>query len=49
MSIAETFNKHYSSLAENFVLKLPKQNNFGIQSMNNYYKKLLSKKLLQQF
>ena len=37
LSIAETY---YSSLPENFVLKLPKTpNNFGIQSVNNYYKK----------
>ena len=40
LSIAETFKKYYSSLAENLVLKLPKPpNNFGIQSVNNYYKK----------
>ena len=32
--------KYYYSLAENLVLKLPKPpNNFGIQSVNNYYKK----------
>ena len=36
LSIAETFKKCYSSLAENFVLKL--LNNFGMQSVNNYYK-----------
>ena len=40
LSIAETFKKRYSSLAENLVLKLQKHpNNFGIQSVNNYYKK----------
>ena len=32
--------KYYYSLGENLVLKLPKPpNNFGIQSVNNYYKK----------
>ena len=37
LSIAETFKKHYSSLAENLVLKLQKHpKNFGIQSVNNY-------------
>ena len=48
MSIAETFKKYYSSLAENLVLKLPKPlNNFGIQSVKNYYKKCnLNEKLL---
>ena len=40
LSIAETFKKYYSSLAENLVLKLPKPpTNFGIQSVKNYYKK----------
>ena len=40
LSIAETFKKYYPSLAENLMLKLPKPlNNFGIQSVNNYYKK----------
>ena len=40
LSIAETSKKNYSSLAENLMLKLPKPpNNFGIQSVNNYYKK----------
>ena len=39
LSVAETFKKYYSSSAENPVLKLPKPlNNFGMQSMNNYYK-----------
>ena len=48
MSIAETFKKYNSSLAENLVLKLPKPlNNFGIQSVKNYYKKCnLNEKLL---
>ena len=48
LSIAETLKKFYSSLAENFVLKLPKpSNNFGIQSVNSYYKKCnLKEKLL---
>ena len=48
MSIAETFKKYYSSLAENLVLKLPKPlNNFGIQSVKNYYKKCnLNERLL---
>ena len=37
LSIAETFKKYYSSLAENLVPKLPKPpNNFGIKSV---YKK----------
>ena len=37
LSIMETLKKYYSLLAENLVLKLPKpQNNFGIQSVNNY-------------
>ena len=40
LPIAETFEKYYSSLTENLVLKLPKPpNNSGIQSVNNYYKK----------
>ena len=39
LSVAETFKKYYSSSAENLALKLPKPlNNFGIQSVNNYYK-----------
>ena len=48
MSIAETFKKYYSSLAENLLLKLPKPlNNFGIQSVKNYYKKCnLNERLL---
>ena len=48
VSIAETFKKYYSSLAENLVLKLPKPlNNFGIQSVKNYYKKCnLNERLL---
>ena len=48
MSIAEIFKKYYSSLAENLVLKLPKPlNNFGIQSVKNYYKKCnLNERLL---
>ena len=48
MSIAGTFKKYYSSLAENLVLKLPKPlNNFGIQSVKNYYKKCnLNERLL---
>ena len=46
--MAETFKKHYSSLAENLVLKLPKPpNNFGMESVNNYYKKYnLKEKLI---
>ena len=37
-SIAEAFQKYYSSLAENLVLKLPKPpNNFGMESVNNYH------------
>ena len=46
--IAETFKKCYSSLAENLVLKLPKPpNNFGMESVNNYYKiHNLKKKLI---
>ena len=40
-SIAETFKKYYSSLAENLVLKLLKPpNNFGIESVSNSYKKI---------
>ena len=40
LSIAGSYKRYYSSLVENFVLKLPKPpNNFGIQSVNNYYKK----------
>ena len=47
LSIAETFKKYYSSLAGNLVLKLPKpSNNFGIQTVNNYYKKYNLKKRL---
>ena len=47
LSIAETFRKCYSSLAENLVLKLPKpQNNFRIQSVYNYYKKFSLKERL---
>ena len=44
----ETFKKYYSLLAENLVFKLPKPpNNFGLQSVNNYYKKCnLKEKLL---
>ena len=39
LSVTETFKKYYSSSAENLVLKLAKPlNNFGIQSVNNYYK-----------
>ena len=42
LSIAETFKKYYSSLAENLVLKLPR-----IQSIKNYYKKCnLNERLL---
>ena len=49
-SIAETFKKYYSSLAENLVLKLPKPpNNSRIQSVKNYYKKCnLNERLLFQ-
>ena len=40
LSIAESYRRYHSSLVENFVLKLPKPpNNFGIHSVNNYYKK----------
>ena len=40
LSIAKTFQKYSSSLAENLALKLPKPpNNFGIQSVNSYCKK----------
>ena len=48
LSIAETLQKYYPSLAENLVLKLPKPpNNFGIQSVNCYNKKCnLKEKLL---
>ena len=47
LSIAETFKKYYSSLAGNLVLKLPKpSNDFGIQTVNNYYKKYNLKKRL---
>ena len=44
----EIFKNCYSSLVENLVLKLQKlPNNFGIQSVNNYFKKCnLKKKLL---
>ena len=47
-SIAQTFKKYYSSLAENLALKLPKPpNNFGIESVNNYYEKYnLKEKLI---
>ena len=46
LSIAETFKKH-SSLVKNLVLKLSKPPDiFGIQSMNNYYKKCNLKKNL---
>ena len=39
-SIAETFEKYYSSLTKNLVLNLPKpQNNSGMESVNNYHKK----------
>ena len=42
------FKKYYSSLAENLVLKLPKPpNNFGMESVNNYYEKYnLKEKLI---
>ena len=48
LSIAETFKKSCSSLAENFVSKLPKpSNNFGMQLLNSYYKQCnLKKKVL---
>ena len=47
VSMAETFKKYYSSLAENLVLKLAKlPNNVGIQSVNNYYKKCKLKESL---
>ena len=47
LSIAETFKKYYSSLAKNLGLKLPKPpNNFGVQSVNNYYKKCSLKERL---
>ena len=40
LSIVETLKNYYFSLVVNLVLKLPKPpNNFGIQSVNNYYKK----------
>ena len=47
-SIAETFKNYYSSLAENLVLKLPKPpNNFGMESVHNYFTKYnLKKKLI---
>ena len=39
LSVRKTLKKYYSSSAENLVLKLAKPlNNFGIQSVNNYYK-----------
>ena len=39
-SIAETFEKYYSSLTENLVLNLTKpQNNSGMESVNNHHKK----------
>ena len=39
LSVTKTLKKYYSSSAENLVLKLAKPlNNFGIQSVNNYYK-----------
>ena len=48
LSIAETFKKYYSSLAENLVLKpLKPPNNFGIQSINSRYRKYNLKKKLQ--
>ena len=41
-----TVKKYYSSLAENFVLKLLKPpNNFGIKSVNNYKKCNLKERL----
>ena len=48
LSMVETFKNYCSSLAENLVLKLPKPpNNFGIQTINNYYKKcILNERLL---
>ena len=47
LSIAEAFKRYCSSLAGNLVLKLPKPpNNFGIQTVNNYYKKYNLKKRL---
>ena len=47
LSIVETFEKYYSSLAEDLVLKLPKSpNNFRIQSVINYYKKCNLNKML---
>ena len=47
LAIAEAFKKYCSSLAGNLVLKLPKPpNNFGIQTVNNYYKKYNLKKRL---
>ena len=47
-SIAETFKKYYSSLAENLALKLPKPpNNFGMEPVNNFYAKYdLKEKLI---
>ena len=47
-SIAETFKKYYSSLAESLVLKLPKPpNDFGTESVNNYNEKYnLKEKLI---
>ena len=47
-SIAETFKKYYSSLTENFVLKLPKPpKNFRMESVNNYCEKYnLKEKLI---
>ena len=40
-SIAETFKKYYSLLAEKLALKLLKPpNNFGIESVSNYDKKI---------
>ena len=47
LAIAEAFKKYCSSLAGNLVLKLPKPpNNFGIQTVNNYYKEYNLKKRL---
>ena len=47
LSKAETFKKYYSLLAENFDLKLPNPpNNFGMELVNNWYKKYSLKKKL---
>ena len=46
-SLSIAFKKYCSSLAGNLVLKLPKPpNNFGIQTVNNYYKEYNLKKRL---